>query len=57
MTIVGTDGKPRYEIDVDNKITDMRTYCNCETHNPIQLDEEGKVCLTCNLPIRIDDGY
>lgn len=52
MTIVGTDGKPKYELTRDNNIIDLRVFCQCtEEGRPEQRDGEQRVCLICNLPI------
>jgi hypothetical protein len=52
MTIVGTDGKPKYEITPDNTIIDLRDYCTCTDPNrPEQRDGERHICLVCGLTI------
>lgn len=52
MTILGTDGKAKYELGPDNSITDLRNYCTCHLDGrPEQRDGEQRICLICNLPI------
>lgn len=52
MTIVGTDGRPKYEVNPDNTVIDLRDHCQCvEEGRPTQQDGEQLVCLVCNLPI------
>lgn len=52
MTIVGQDGKGRYELTPDNNVIDLRDHCQCaEEGRPEQRDGEQRVCLVCNLPI------
>lgn len=53
MTIVGADGKPRFEMAPDNTITDLRDICNCtEPNRPEQRDGEKRVCLICGNAIK-----
>ncbi len=52
MTIVGQDGKPKYEISASNFITDLRDYCKCtEDGRPTYEDGKISTCLICLLPI------
>lgn len=56
ITIVGTDGKPKYELGPDNSVTDLRDHCTCHQQEfdcavPYQVNGEQKVCLICGLPI------
>lgn len=52
MIIMGSDGKPRYELDDSNNITNLREYCTCsEEYRPEQRDGEKRVCLICNKKI------
>jgi hypothetical protein len=52
MTIVGSDGKPRYEIEGD-KVTDVR-YCDCPEQDPAipVLTVHPPLCARCQLRIR-----
>lgn len=52
MTIVGQDGKGKYELGPDNSITDLRDHCDCVGEGrPEQRDGEQRVCLICGLKI------
>jgi hypothetical protein len=50
VTLVGQDGKPKYELNPDNSVTDLRDHCTC---NILHFDYiEGMiVCTVCHLPI------
>lgn len=55
-TIVGKDGKEKYELTPDNHIVDLRKHCDCTGEQPIFCYPDGvgkelKLCLTCQLPI------
>lgn len=53
MTIVGQDGKAKYELAPDNTITDVREICTCtEEGRPEQRDGERRVCLICGHTIK-----
>ena len=53
MTIVGQDGKPKYELDDVNNIVDVAGSCACTgEHRPEQRDGEQRVCLICGLKIK-----
>jgi len=52
MTIVGQDGKAKFVLDEENKITDLRDHCECaEEGRPEQRDGEQRKCLVCGMPI------
>lgn len=50
MTIVGTDGKPKYELTSSN-VTDLRNHCACGGSTPYQVNGAQRVCLVCGLPL------
>ena len=53
MTIVGADGRPKYELDDSNNLADVSAHCSCpEEHRPEQRDGEQRVCLICGLKIK-----
>jgi hypothetical protein len=52
-TIVGIDGKPRFELSPDNNITDLRDFCSCQPEGRQEKnDGEQRVCLNCGLHIK-----
>ena len=53
MTIVGTDGKAKFEMGPEpDTIIDLRDHCQCtQEGRPEQRDGEQRVCLVCGLPI------
>lgn len=53
MTIVGNDGKAKYELNDSNQITDLRDVCTCsDKGRPEQRDGERRVCLICGHTIK-----
>lgn len=53
VTIVGKDGKPKYELTPNNDLVDFLGPCCCpEENRPEKQDGEIRICLICNLPIR-----
>jgi hypothetical protein len=60
MTIIGTDGKPKYILTEDNTVIDMRLYqhCSCSASSirftnpikPYKIKGDEKTCPICNKP-------
>lgn len=48
VIIIGTDGKPKYEL-TDDKIIDLQEYCECI--NPKRSKTNTKRCLICGKVI------
>lgn len=52
MTVMGVDGKAKYELTPDNNVIDLRDHCQCTEEGRHWLwDGEQQVCQVCNLPI------
>lgn len=52
MTIMGEDGKAKYELGPDNTVKDVKDYCKCtDSGRPEQRDGNVRICLICNLEI------
>ena len=57
MTIVGKDGKPKYELDDSNKVIELKDHCQCAYQPTIRermFYELSEICKKCNLPYKKD---